>query len=241
SCSVASGRRKGGISMTYVGQEVPSLTNTRLVAGRGQFVDDIQLPGMTHAAILRSPYAHARIRSVDTAAAEALPGVLCVRAGGEVAEEMNPIPETYDTAAVGAKGVRWYALCVDRARYVGEAVAAVVAEDKFTAYAALDLIEVDFEPLPVVSDPEQAMEPGAPLVEPDWGDNVMASRDIVLDHPDAASAAADGTVSGYVRSARITGTAIEPRGCVASYDAYEDTLTFWDSTQNPHPLRNYLA
>ena len=227
--------------MTYVGQGVPSLTNTQLVAGKGTFVDDVSLPGMTHAAILRSPYAHARIRSVDVSRAEALPGVLCVVTGAEVRENTNPIPETYDTAAVGAKGVKWYALCVDRARYVGEAVAAVVAEDKFTAYAALDLIEVDYEELPVVSDPEEAMEEGAPLVEPDWGDNIMASRDIVLGDPDAAFAEADGTISGHVQSARITGTAIEPRGCVASYDAYAQTFTFWDSTQNPHPLRNYIA
>ena len=227
--------------MTYVGQEIPSLTNTKLVAGRGTFVDDISLPGTAHAAVLRSPYAHARIRSIDTARAESLPGVLCVVTGSEVKEQMNPIPETYDTAAVGAKGVKWYALCVDRARYVGEAVAAVVAEDRFTAYAALDLIDVDYEELPVAADPEEAMQPGAPLVEPEWGDNIMASRDIVLGDPDAAFAEADGTISGYVRSARITGTAIEPRGCLASYDAYDDTITFWDSTQNPHPLRNYIA
>jgi len=227
--------------MTYVGQEIPSLTNTKLVAGRGTFVDDIALPGTAHAAILRSPYAHARIRSIDTARAESLPGVLCVVTGTEVAEQMNPIPETYDTAAVGAKGVKWYALCVDRARYVGEAVAAVVADDRFTAYAALDLIDVDYEELPVAADPEEAMQPGAPLVEPEWGDNIMASRDIVLGDPDAAFLEADGTISGYVRSARITGTAIEPRGCLASYDAYEDRITFWDSTQNPHPLRNYIA
>jgi aerobic carbon-monoxide dehydrogenase large subunit len=227
--------------LTYVGQRVPSLTNTKLVAGRGRFVDDIQLPGMTYAAVLRSPFAHARIRSIDTSKAEALPGVVYVITGREVVENMNAIPETYDTAAVGAKGVKWYPLCVDRARYVGEAVAAVVAEDKFTAYAALDLIEVDYEPLPVAADPEEAMKEGAPLVEPDWGDNIMASRDIVLGDPDAAFAAADGTVTGFVRSARITGTAIEPRGCLAAYDAYDDSLTFWDSTQNPHPLRNYLA
>lgn len=227
--------------MTYVGTGVPSLTNTRLVAGRGTFVDDVALPGMSHAAILRSPYAHARIRSIDASRAEGLPGVLCVVTGAEIAERTNPIPETYDTAAVGAKGVTWFALCVDRARYVGEAVAAVVAEDRFTAHAALDLIEVDYEELPVVADPEEALRPGAPLVEPEWGDNLMASRDIVLGDPDAAFAEADGTVSGTVRSSRITGTAIEPRGCVASYDPYEETFTFWDSTQNPHPLRNYLA
>jgi aerobic carbon-monoxide dehydrogenase large subunit len=229
------------MAMTYVGKHVPSLTNAKLVAGKGMFVDDISLPRMAYAAILRSPYAHARIRSVDVSRAESLPGVLCAVTGTEVRESMNPIPETYDTAAVGAKGVKWYALCVDRARYVGEAVAAVVAEDKFTAYAALDLVEVDYEELPVVADPEEAMKEGAPLVEPDWGDNIMASRDIVLGDPDTAFAEADGTISGSVRSSRITGTAIEPRGCVASYDPYEGTFTFWDSTQNPHPLRNYIS
>jgi carbon-monoxide dehydrogenase large subunit len=161
--------------------------------------------------------------------------------GGDIRGETNPIPPTYDPTAVGLKTADWYALCVDRVRYVGEAVAAVVAEDRFTAYAALDLIEVDYEELPVVADPEEAMRPGAPLVEPEWGDNVMFSRDIVLGDPEAAFAEADGVVSGFVRSSRITGTAIEPRGCVASYDPYTGVLTFWDSTQNPHPLRHYLA
>src|SRR5437870_8910515 len=97
--------------MSYVGQRVPSLTNRKLVAGRGTFVDDRRLAGMTHMAVLRTPYAHARIRSVDTTPAEALPGVLAVVTGREIAEKTNPIPETYDTAAVGAKGVKWYALC----------------------------------------------------------------------------------------------------------------------------------
>ena len=227
--------------MSYVGQSIPMMTNSQLVAGKGTFVDDVQLPGMTFMAVLRSPYAHARIRSIDTTAAEALPGVLAVVTGREISEQTNPIPETYDTAAVGAKGVEWYALCVDRARFVGEAVAAVVAEDRFSAYEALDLIEVDYEELPAVSDPEQALEPGSPLVEPDWGDNLMASRDIRLGDPDAAFAEADGVVEGVVKSARITGAAIEPRGCVASWDPYREVLTFWDSTQAPHAVRMYLA
>jgi carbon-monoxide dehydrogenase large subunit len=227
--------------MTYVGSEVPSLTNTKLAAGKGAFVDDIELRGMTYMAVARSPYAHARIRSIDTSQAQSLPGVVYVITGREVSENMNPIPETYDTAAVGAKGVKWHALCVDRARYVGEAVAAVVAEDRFTAYEALDLIDIDYEELPVVSDPEEALKPDSPLVEPDWQGNLMASRDIRLGDPDAAFVGADGTVKGVIRSSRITGTAIEPRGCVASYDQFSDVLTFWDSTQNPHPLRNYLA
>lgn len=227
--------------MTYVGQSIPMMTNEQLVAGKGTFVDDVQLPGMTFMAVLRSPYAHARIRSIDTSKAEALAGVLYVVTGQEIGEQTNPIPETYDTAAVGAKGVEWYALCVERARYVGEAVAAVVAEDRFTAYEAIELIEVDYEELPAVSDPEEALKPGSPLVEPDWGDNLMASRDIRLGDPDAAFAEADGVVEGVVKSARITGAAIEPRGCAASWDPYKEVLTFWDSTQAPHAVRMYLA
>ncbi|MEZ5101648.1 MAG: xanthine dehydrogenase family protein molybdopterin-binding subunit [Thermoleophilia bacterium] len=227
--------------MSYVGQSIPMLTNAQLVAGKGTFTDDVQLPGMTFMAVLRSPYAHARIRSIDTAAAEALPGVLAVVTGQEILENTNPIPETYDTAAVGARGVEWYSLCIDRARYVGEAVAAVVAEDRFAAYEALDLIEVDYEELPAVTDPVAAMEEGSPLVEPSWGTNVMASRDIRLGDPDAAFAEADGVVEGVVSSARITGAAIEPRGCVASWDPYKEILTFWDSTQAPHAVRMYLA
>ena len=136
---------------------------------------------------------------------------------------------------------RWYALCVDRARYVGEAVAAVVAEDRFTAYAALDLIDVDYEELPVVADPERAMEDGAPLVEPDWGDNIMASRDIVLGDPDAASRRPTASSPGTSAPPASPAPRSSRAGCLATYDPYEDTLTFWDSTQNPHPLRNYLA
>src|SRR5262249_46378225 len=99
---------------------MPMLTNARLAAGKGTFGDDVQLPGMAFMAVLRSPYAHARIRGIDVSAAEALPGVLSVVTGKEIGQQTNPIPETYDTAAVGAKGVNWYALCVDRARFVGE-------------------------------------------------------------------------------------------------------------------------
>jgi carbon-monoxide dehydrogenase large subunit len=227
--------------MTYVGRRIPSTTNSRLVAGKGMFVGDVALPGMTYLAVLRSPYAHARIRSIDTSAAEAQPGVLHVITGAEVEENMNPIPETYEPAAIGGRSVKWYALCKDRVRYVGEAVAGVVAETRFAAYEALDLIEVDYEELPVVADPDAAMLPDSPLVEPEWGENIMLSRDMITGDPDSAFAEADGTVSGVVRSARITGSAIEPRGCVASYDPYTDLLTFWGSTQNPHPLRNYIA
>jgi carbon-monoxide dehydrogenase large subunit len=196
---------------------------------------------MTYMAVLRSPYAHARIRAIDTTKAEELPGVVCVTTGKDVQANMNPITEAYDTRAMGAKGVAWYSLCPERVRFVGEAVAAVVAEHKYTAYEALDLIDVDYEELPAVTDPEEAMKPGAPLVEPGWGDNILVTRDFRTGDPGKAFSEAHGTVSGVVQSNRITGTPIETRGCVARYDPYGDLVTFWDSTQNPHPLRVYLA
>jgi carbon-monoxide dehydrogenase large subunit len=225
----------------YVGQPHTGLTNAELVAGRGTFVDDVQLPGMLYCAVLRSPHAHAEIRSIDASEAEKLPGVVAVITGDEILRVMNPITEAYDTAAMGAKQVKWYSLCPEKARFVGDSVAAVVAEDKYTAYEACELIEVDYEVLPAVIDPEEAMKADAPLLVDEWGDNILVTRDFIVGEPDEAFAAADGTVSGTVQSNRITGTAIEPRGVVAQFDPYKDLLTVWSSTQNPHPLRTYLA
>ncbi len=227
--------------MKYVGQEIPGMTSRQLAAGRGQYVGDVQLDGMLYMAVLRSPYAHARIKGIDTKAAEQLPGVVYVMTGKEAKQNMRSITAALDTAGMGAKSVECYALCPERVRYVGEAVAAVVAENKYIARKAADLIEVDYEPLPVVSDPEEAMKPGAPLVEPQWGDNVMMASDFSYGNVDEAFAQADGTTSGMVKTQRYTGAAIEPRGYVASYDPYSDQLTFWASTQNPHPLRVLLA
>jgi carbon-monoxide dehydrogenase large subunit len=227
--------------MTYVGTPVPGLTNRDLVSGYGTFVGDIQLPGMAYVAILRSPHAHARIVSIDTNRAQALAGVVCVTTGGEIREALNPIPEAWNTREIGAKGVQWYPLAPERVRFVGEAIAAVVAEDKYTAAAALDLIDVEYEELAAVTDPEQAMGKDSPLVEPDWRDNILITRDFRAGDTDRAFAEAERVASGTVRSQRITGVPLEPRGCVASYDPIRRQLTYWDSTQNPHPLRTYLA
>jgi carbon-monoxide dehydrogenase large subunit len=227
--------------MTYVGTSVPGLTNRQLASGHGTYVGDIQLPGMAYVAILRSLHAHARILSIDTSRAEAAPGVLCVATGAEVQATLGPIPEAWNTREIGAKGVRWYPLAAERVRYVGEAVAAVVAENKYSAAAALDLIDVEYEELVAVTDPERAMEEGSALVEPDWGDNVLITRDFRAGDTDRAFADTEHVASGTVRSQRITGVPLEPRGCVASYDPFTGQLTYWDSTQNPHPLRTYLA
>ncbi len=226
---------------THVGASYAGLTNVELALGKGTFVSDVELPGMAHVAILRSPHAHARITSIDTSAAEALEGVLYVMTGEEARSAMRPIPEAWNTREIGAKGVRWYALTPDRVRYVGEAIAAVVAEDKYTATRARDLIDVSYEVLPAVTDPERALEPGSPLVEPDWGDNLLISRDWRAGDVEAALAGAKRVASGVARSQRITGVPLEARGVLASWDHFHQQLTYWESTQNPHPLRTFLA
>jgi len=224
-----------------IGRRVTGLTNRQLAAGHGTYVNDILLPGTTWMAFLRSPFAHARIRSIDTSAAEARPGVVRVFTGADAIRDMKPMPESWNSRAIGAKGVDWYPIVPERARYVGEVVAAIVAEDRWTAYAALDDIVVDYEELPVVSDPLRALEPDSDLVEPEWGDNILISSDWTAGDPDRAFAEADHVVSGEIRSNRVTGVSIEPRGSVANYDPYTGRLTFWDSTQSPHPLRSFLA
>src|SRR6266545_4339659 len=187
------------------------------------------------------PHPEERITSIDTSAAEALEGVLYVMTGEEARSAMRPIPEAWNTREIGAKGVRWYALTPDRVRYVGEAIAAVVAEDKYTATRARDLIDVSYEVLPAVTDPERALEPGSPLVEPDWGDNLLISRDWRAGDVEAALAGAKRVASGVARSQRITGVPLEARGVLASWDHFHQQLTYWESTQNPHPLRTFLA
>jgi carbon-monoxide dehydrogenase large subunit len=181
------------------------LNNRELASGAGTFVNDVQLPNMAYLAILRSSQAHAHIVRIDTSQAEALEGVLYVMTGRQAIEAFNPIPEGWNTREVGAKHVDWYPLVPERVRYVGEAVAAVVAESKYIAQLAVGLIDVDYEALEVISDAEMALADGAPLVEPSWGDNLLTTRDWITGDPDEAFRSADHVVSGRVRSERVTG------------------------------------
>ncbi len=224
-----------------LGASIPGAHNARLAAGRGTYVADLVARGMCHVAIVRSPHAHAWIRGIDTAAAQALPGVVHIATGAEVREHTHPIPEGWDATEVGAKRVDWYALCRDRTRYVGEAVAAVVAEDNYTAYAAADLVRVTYEPLPAVMDATAASIPDGPRVEPEWDDNVLYRDGFTEGDPESVFRGATQVVEGSIASQRITGVPIEPRGIMASYDPAEGFLTFWESTQQPHPVRSFLA
>jgi len=227
--------------MKYVGTSMPALKSRRLVAGRGSYVSDLQLDGMLHVAFLRSPHAHARIRRIDTGEAAAVPGVAAIVTGDEIKRNTSLMAMPLDPAAVGLKSAKLYALPIDHVRYVGEAIAAVVAEDKYTARRAADLIEVDYEELPVVVDCEAALAPDSPLVEPEWGTNAMASQEFRAGDVERAFAAADGVVSGVVKTQRYTGTPIEPRGYLATYDSFRELLTLWASTQQPHVLKSILA
>ncbi len=225
--------------MRYVGSRVTGKTNRLLVAGRGTYVADIVLPDTVHMAVVRSTHAHAGIRSIDTIGASALPGVLDVVCGDEIQRETRPIPA--HSPALGEKKFPVYALPVDRARYVGEPLAVVVAEDRFTACRAAERVEVHYQALEPVVDPLRALEPGSPLVVDAWGDNVMSGARQRHGDPDARLREAAGTVSGTVRTQRYTGASIEPRGYLAAWDANEERLTFWASTQSPHSLRLFLS
>lgn len=228
-------------SLRQVGSPHPSLHSRRLVAGKGAYVADMLPDGLLHMVVLRSPFAHAWIRGVDASRASNLPGVVDVILGDEIRSRTNPIPEGWDTAAVGARQSKCYALCIDRARYVGEAVAAIVAESRYAADLAREQLEVDYEPLTPVTDAVQALDPNAPLVEPEWGTNVLAERKLETGDVTGAMAQADGVLEGRLSTQRTTGVPIETRGVLAHYDPDRGSLTIWDSTQNPHPLRVYLA
>ncbi|HZD72133.1 MAG TPA: xanthine dehydrogenase family protein molybdopterin-binding subunit, partial [Actinomycetes bacterium] len=192
-------------------------------------------------AIVRSPHASARVLRVGLEPALALPGVLAAVDGEEVRRHTNPIPEGWDTSVIGAKRVDWYALAAERVRYAGEAVAAVVATDRPTALRAAELVQVDYRPLPAVTDAERALRPGSPLVEPGWGDNLLLTQELTAGDVEAAMRRAHTVVRGRVSSQRVTGVPIEPRGILASYDRGQGRLTFWESTQQPHQVRSYLA
>ncbi|HZP41854.1 MAG TPA: xanthine dehydrogenase family protein molybdopterin-binding subunit [Candidatus Binatia bacterium] len=227
--------------MKYVGRSVPSLTNRVLAAGKGTFVADLELPNVAHLAILRSDHGHARIRSIDTRAAAAEPGVLCVLTGADVRKAMKPVPWASDPASIGGHTVDVYPLAADRVRYAGEPVVAVVAEDRYVASEALRRVEVDYEPLPAVTDAVAGLDDRGPLVEPAWGTNVLLRKTFTRGDVATALAAADGVVEGTVKTHRYAAVPLEPRAYAASYEPFTRKLTVWSSTQNPHPLRGFIA
>lgn len=222
-----------------VGTKVKRREDPRLVQGLSHYVDDIRLADVLHVAILRSPHAHARVNGVRTDAALALPGVVTAVTSGDLGDRVGSVPCA--AANPTLRTPEHPVLAKGHVRYVGEPVAAVVAEDSYTARDALDLIEVDYEPLPAVSDLEQALTPGAPKVHPQWPDNQAFTFELGQGDMDKARAEADAVVRQKFVHQRLAPIPVETRGVVARYFPGEDELTVWTSTQIPHLLRAQLA
>ena len=212
----------------------------RLITGGATYTDDVQLPGMAYAAILRSPHAHAKINSINTIAAKASPGVVAVFTGADTDGVLSPIPCAWIPPDSDVKAVAHPALAKDVVRYQGDAVAVIVAEDRYQAEDALELIDVDYSPLPVVVSPEAAMQPGAPQLHEDAPNNQAFHWVAEGGDSDAAFAAADVIVKDTILQQRLIPNAMEPRSAVANWTPSMGELTLWSTSQNPHICR-FLA
>jgi carbon-monoxide dehydrogenase large subunit len=221
-----------------VGQRVKRTEDPRLIKGLAHYVDDISLPGTLHVAFVRSYLAHAKINSIDTSAAESAPGVIAVYTGKDVAEKVGPVPCA--GALPDLKVPDHRVLATNKVYFVGHPVAAVVATDRYTARDAADLIIVDYEDLPVVTDVEQAAA-GGPVIHEAFSDNIAYRLTSGEGDIDAAFSAADRTVKQRILHKRLAPIAMEPRGVLARYFPGEEELTLWSSTQIPHLMRTQVA
>jgi len=243
----------------YVGARVRRKEDPRLITGTSTYVGDVKLPGMLHCAILRSPYAHARINGIDASAALAHPGVVAVFTGEQMRKMAGPMAggggeggdikeDVQEEEAERESGQTdyevQYPLAVGKVRHVGEQVAAVIATDMYTARDAVDMIEVDWEPLPVVATIAAAMAEGAPLLFEDKPGNIGLKWEKTSGDVDAAFAEAekDGVVLDlHIVSQRLAAVPMEGRAVAATWDPWQGALTVWSSNQNPHSVRSTIA
>lgn len=229
----------------YVGKRMTRTEDPRLLTGQALFVDDVEIPGMLHAAFLRSDYAHARLRSVDVSAARERPGVVAVYTAEDMGDDWQPgpplvvPPPTIEDVVFHTR--TQVPLVKDKVRLLGEPLAVVIAESRYIAEDALDDIVVDLEPLDAVVDLEKALEPDAPLVHDDLESNLAAH--LVQEKGDYAAARenADLVIERRIVVDRGAAAAMENRGIVAYWDEKSQHLTLWDTTQAPIPIRNGLA
>jgi carbon-monoxide dehydrogenase large subunit len=219
---------------------VPRPNLARLTQGRGQYVSDVVLPRMAHVAYLRSPHAHARIRSIGTQAARQAAGVVAVATGAELAKVITPWVGVL-THLKGIKSAPQHAIAVERACWQGEAVCAVVARTRAEAEDACALIDVDYEALGAVTDPETALDPATPVIHPELADNLTFERSLVGGDPDNGFAEADAIAEATFVFGRHTGVTNEPRAIVADWNPGEQRLTVYQGTQAPHMMQNLFA
>ncbi len=223
---------------TLVGKSIRRREDPRLITGTAVYVDDLKMPGMHHACVVRSPHGAAKIRSIDAKAALERPGVTAVFTGLDV-KHLGPVP-----CAASLPGLRvphHHLLAQDRVYYVGHPVAVVVATDRYLAADAAELVEVDYEPLPAVADPEKALAAGAPAVHPQWPDNISFTFHQEGGDTEAAFRDAEVVVKQRITSQRLIPTSLETRGVVAEWRPGERSLTLYSSTQIPHLMRTLVA
>ncbi len=241
------------------GAPVKRREDPRMIAGAGRYTDDVQRPGLAHAAFLRSPHAHARLRGIDTERARAAPGVISVQTGFQartevdveaVQEELRQetgadiehlIPTAWLPPNCDLKTPPHPALARDTVRYVGDAVAVVVADSPEQARDALALIEVDYEPLPAVADAERATQDGQPQLHEDAPNNLALNWKVAAGDAEAAFRDAEVVVKQRIVNQRLIPNAMEPRGAVAEWDDATGNLTVWSTSQNPHIARFLMS
>jgi carbon-monoxide dehydrogenase large subunit len=221
-----------------IGRPLLRQEDPRLLTGKGLYVTDLALPGMLHLAVLRSSHAHAHILGIGASAARAVPGVVAVYSADDL-RDLAPLPVL--AAPAGQRQSGFPVLPAERVRYVGQPVAAVVAETRYAAQDALDAMVVDYDPFPVIADVAQATAQGAPRLYEEWPDNVVVSREIGSGDPGDVLATAPTVVEVRFTTPRQTAAPMEGRATCARFDPDGRELTVWASSQAPHQFRTVLA
>ena len=229
------------MSTRIFGSGIRRREDPRLITGAATYTDDLTLPRMVYAAMLRSPHAHARITSIDTSKAAAAAGVVAVYTHADTEGALQPTPCAWLLPDSDLKVATYHGLAKDVVRYVGDIVAVLVAEHRYAAEDALELIEVDYEPLPAVLDPEQAAEAGAPQLHDEIPRNQAFHWAVAGGDIDAAFEQAEVVVSDRIIQQRLIPNAMETRAALASYTTATGELTLWNTTQNPHIVRFLMS
>jgi carbon-monoxide dehydrogenase large subunit len=224
------------------GSGIKRREDPRLITGQAKYTDDVTLPGMAHLAVVRSPYAHARIKSIHTQKASQMPGVVGVFTGQQMKDAgFGNIPCAWVVPNSDCKTPPYPPIAIDTVRYVGNAVAIVVAEDRYAARDAADAVEVDYEPLPVVTDAFKTTQSGAPQLHADAPNNVCFHWHVTGGDVAAAFAQAEIVVKDKIINQRLIPNAMEPRAALAQYNSALGEVTLWVASQNPHIARFLLS
>jgi carbon-monoxide dehydrogenase large subunit len=224
------------------GSGIKRREDPRLITGQAKYTDDLTLPNLAYLSVVRSPYAHARIKKIDAKKAASMPGVLGVFTGQDMADAgFGGIPCAWVVPNANTKTPTHPPIAIDTVRYVGDAVAIVVGEDPYQAVDAANAVDVDYEPLPVVVDGEKATQPGAPQLHADVPNNVCFDWTVNGGDVEAAFQSADVVVKDHIINQRLVPNAMEPRAAMAQYNPAMGELTLWVTSQNPHIARFLLS